>query len=56
VVVIICQCAIPIEATIDAIEIAFWLFQHVGFVERSKCKDTSLMAMFGWQWAREFRR
>ncbi len=55
-VVIICQRAIPIEATTNVVEIAFWFFQHVGFVERSKCKDTGLMAMFGWWWAREFER
>ncbi len=56
VVVVICQPTIPIEVTTYAIEIAFWLFQHVGFVEMSKCKDTSPMVMFRWRWAREFKR
>jgi hypothetical protein len=33
-----------------------WLFQNGGYVKRSKLKESSLIAMFGWRWAQDFYR
>jgi hypothetical protein len=33
----------------------FWLFQNRRYVKQPKCKEISLMAMFGWRWAQEWR-
>jgi hypothetical protein len=31
-----------------------WLSRNGGYVERSKLKNSSLIAMFGWRWAQDF--
>jgi hypothetical protein len=33
-----------------------WFSWHGGYVEKSKCKESSLMAMFGLIWTKEYRQ
>jgi hypothetical protein len=55
-VVIICHKVIPEEeATKYGIK-ALWFFWNGGYIEQSKLKYSSLIAMFGWRWAQDLYR
>ncbi len=46
IVAIICHKIIPLEMASKFVTNAFWLIHNGGYVERSKCKSSSPMAMF----------
>jgi hypothetical protein len=54
VVAIICYKAIHENEAMKYDDKALWLFQNGGYVEISKLKKSSLIAMFGWRWAQDF--
>jgi hypothetical protein len=49
VVTIICKCATPCGMAMKVEKSTFWLFLCGGYVKRSKCKESSPMAMFKWR-------
>jgi hypothetical protein len=53
IVAIICYKAIPEKEAKKYDVKALWLFQNSDYVERSRLKKSSLIAMFGWRWAQD---
>jgi hypothetical protein len=56
VVAIICHKIIPKDMTLSCAEKVSSLFHNGGYMECSKCKNSSSMVMFGWRYAQEYGR